>query len=300
MPLGLDFPQRVVNVQWGGKAVAGSSWFGLDKSTYIYRLKSSKWEPILTFTPAQNIGLGNAVFASIAKDGPRFIVGTGFSDSGKTEIKMSKNTQDWVTVYSKSQAEVYGVCWDETEKAFYAAMTLREDGAQFDVLLRSPTGSGWLEVSRATYGSLPAGYQSPIILHGGNKVKDSNGNSVTNAFWGYNENSGILMYADPPYNYWGPPIGFDKLYGAKIVIKSPSGTTKKSLPGFGSIWAVAYGGGIWHAAGDSRSSNGDVSAKAIIATSTDNGVTWKTTFSGVAGTSIGSIAASRAAVTRAP
>lgn len=323
MPLDPTFLSRIINVKWGGDSTTAAGtlrtgFAGEANYTYCCTMTTSTEKPEWKQTgryvssPEPDVltgfemGIGCMVYANVGADAdgkggtPTFVAGGawGSSRGQPARIMASNDGANWINTYSsKGTGAVYRVCWDEQEHAFYAAYQDDSEGDTggtdtYDVLLRSATGSGWSEVSRKQVGGigfdLPPNYVNPIVNHGGTKVKDANGNYVPNCFWGYNKATKTLIFPDPPYGAGSDHIG-EQL---KIEREREDGTKEitKTTLSFDTIWAVAFAGGIWHAAGQKDETSPGQGGTGRIATSTDDGKTWEVTFEGKAGNPIASIA----------
>lgn len=305
MPVGFDLTRRIVNVKWGGGVfVAAYERFGSNPASRVWtnKIKSSKldaWK--VTFsTPANSDGFsvsefpGSATYASIGanketgkKGKPVFVIG-GLSLStenpGPGKTLTSSNGTDWSSqTHGGDNAYVYLTTWDEDKQAFYAGMidiVSDETGrVQYDVSLKSPDGRSWNEITRIELVRTRK-EPAPVENFCSNKIRDINGNRVPTSIFGYDEATDILIAPDPINMTFGITYDDPINHGTALKIKrGPDNPDpgEKILPlpaGMARVWAVAFAGGIWQAAGLAP---GAFPQHGIVATSTDNGDNWTIT-----------------------
>lgn len=308
MPVGFDLTRRIVNVKWGGGIfVAAYHWFGNNSGSKVWtnKPKSTKlddWK--VTFsTPANSVGFsvseypGSATYASIGanketgkKGQPVFVIGglsLSIENPGSGMMLTSSNGTDWSSqTYGGENAYVYLITWKEDEQALYAGMVdiVTEDTGPvlYDVTLKSTDGKSWNETSRvkqdrgAEFSRPP-----PVEAFCSDKIKDRNNNRVPTSVFGYDKNQDILIAPDPINMSFGITYREEDVHhGERLKIKrgpdNPDpGEKTVSLPsGMALVWAVAFAGGVWQAAGRAP---GAFPQHGVIATSTDNGDTWQIT-----------------------
>jgi hypothetical protein len=290
----LDLTKDVVNVKWGG-GIFVTGFYGYDfSSSKIYTNKKNKWN--VTFSAPVNsssFGVlasfpGGIAYASVGADKenkikgkPIFVLGgTTTKDGGPAMMLTSSNGIDWSSQTFGAKGFIYLVTWNETDQALYAGMVdiVEPDDAQvtlYDVTLKSADGKTWTQSGRILQDRRPD-QPAPVAQYCSDKILDRNGNRVPTSVFGYDKNKDILIAPDPINMTYGIsyPSGEPIHHGERLKIKrgpnNPDpGERTVSLPaGMELVWAVAFAGGVWQAAG-----------QGIVATSTDEGQTWKTTLS---------------------
>jgi hypothetical protein len=289
-----DLPiSQIVNVQWGGGIfvatgnIAGNVWTS----------KKDKWEKTFSSSPSSNGFVvsdypGSGVYGDVGTDdesNPMFVLGgESFTDgsAGPAMFLTSSNGKDWTTKNVAAQGEVYLVTWDESAKTFYAGMTDTSELLDplsarrvFEVALRSTDGKVWSEIRRIELSDNPA--DAPVEPYCSDKIRDSNGRRVPTSVFGYNKGNDILIAPEPINMRFGRTYPENEInHGTSLKIKrgpenEKPGTSTIALPsGMQRVWAVAFAGGVWQAAGQSGS---DLSPRGIVATSSNNGDTWEKT-----------------------
>lgn len=285
---------KVVNVKWGG-GIFVTGFYGYDfSSSKVYTNKKNKWN--VTFSAPVNsssFGVlpsypGGIAYASVGADKenkikgkPIFVLGgTMNKDNGPAMMLTSSDGSHWSSQIFGAKGYIYLVTWNETNQAFYAGMVdiIEADGAQvafYDVTLKSTDGKKWNEIGRIAQ-NRRSDQPAPVAQFCSNQILDRNGNRVPTSVFGYDKNKDILIAPDPINMTYGLgyPSGEPIHHGEKLKIKrgpnNPApGVKTVSLPaGMELVWAVAFAGGVWQAAG-----------QGIVATSTDEGQTWKKTLS---------------------
>jgi len=188
------------------------------------------------------------------------------TDGGKT----------WTRSYEADQSFVVAIVYDKTDKVFYAQATANATGGDDYVwqVLKSADGLSW-DVVETTPGGPGAGsYASPIMTEASDPIyQDGNGNNCPGGVYGYDEAHKILMAPYPDI----VPFAYERRFGApQVQIRTENQAGHRSytyidIPGMDTIVSVAFSGGMWQAAGSGEG--------AQIATSTDDGDTWTTTYS---------------------
>lgn len=294
MALALNHYQQVRNVKWGGGIFVATG----NVAGNVYTSKKGKgkeWKK--TFTRHANGFVvsdypGSGVYGDVGTDDeskPIFVLGgLSFTDDNPSSAMFltSSNGEDWTTKNVAAQGEVYLVTWDESAKTFYAGMLdtserLDPSSARriFEVALQSTDGNAWSEIRRIELSGDPA--DAPVEPYCSDKILDSNGRRVPTSVFGYNKGNDILIAPEPINMRFGRTYPEDEInHGTSLKIKrgpenKNPGTSTIALPsGMQRVWAVAFAGGVWQAAGQSGS---DSAPTGIVATSSNNGDTWETT-----------------------
>lgn len=310
MPLPLDFLQDIINVHWGGGGVyvTGSQSFFTNPTSDVWTNKiASKtaalidWKKTISTPPGNFVASafpGSAVFVNIGVDKkPMFLIGGGTPAPPRAGIATSKNGSVWTT-QTFSKGELYLLTWNESEQALYAGMTDTSDPDDpfVDVALRSTDGLSWEEIGRSS--EWEANLVEPYCS---DKVTDIHGHNVPTSVFGYDKANDILITPDPVHMTFGVsyPAGEPFQHGDRLkVIRGPGnaapGSSIKDLPaGMDQVWAVAYGAGIWQAAGQA----GAFPHHGVVATSVDDGESWTITLTDVPGSGFANVAAGSIATT---
>jgi hypothetical protein len=303
--------QTIVNVSWGGGSlfaagqvttVPGSNpQHNLEILTSKVKTKAQK---AINWSQREELVVGSSVFDPRAsaygnpgadpsagvKGTPTLLIGGneirfGPAGAGFVYHTFIMTSTDggltWTRTHDQENGFVVAMAYDPKEQAFYAQHTQIDPSTNTYswTVLTSSDGSSW-GVASSGDGANDGLYASPIITSICDPIyQDGEGNNCPGGIYGYDKKKGIVIAPYPPF----PAFHYESRdYGQQIQIitKDGSGDDIKSVGGMDTVYAVAFAGGIWQAAGGSGDSTG------VIAASIDDGKTWQIVHTCDAGVSL--------------
>jgi hypothetical protein len=284
-------PRLFQEVHWVGGTFAASVLIEVPEAANAVFLWSETWEEAKTLSAAGNFYNPRAGAFGNPNSTPTFVLGgynsfhlgEGFSRFAAWIEASTDVGETWARGYDGANSQVVSIVYSKTEEVFYAQAASDLKGFTPDftwLLLKSSDGMGWGVAETAPGGPDAHRYVFPAMNAAADPIyQDGDGNNCCGGVYGYDRARKILM---APYPDVVAATLDNKSYGWQVQIRKEDEDGDRTfdyvdIPGIDQVYSVAYSGGVWQAAG---SGSGPIPR---IATSTDDGETWLTTYSGSEG-----------------
>lgn len=313
MPLGLQFPDQIVNVKWGGKAVAVVSVEVADDPSTTGRIYQGKpssdkdtlqdWKTVVEdgnlafrcISYALVNGEPTTIGEAIIEVGgtPTFVTGGGWINN--VEMRYSTDGETWKTAlsnkdYTGGGSGLVGVVWDPHKRAFYAVSSARIDSdkivGQYQ-LWQSSDGRSWRMVTELTASSPEEDDAivlqiTSLLLDHCTKPENRGGteSKVPDGFQAYDPYKKIFMTPEAlkGWVFPGPTLSLGNT--VKIEEEDDDGNKITRSVSFDVeiVWGVSFNGGTWNVLGVRDYSDATFQKPSVVFCSIDDGETWHKVF----------------------